>query len=60
MICRKMFKDGLTSTFSAFRFPHGDKSSMQGFQFYILKLFPLSNRTFEGFELVVLDAVDFS
>ena len=26
---------------------------MQGFQFYLLKFFPLSKRIFEGFELVV-------
>ena len=50
--CRKLFKDGLTLTYSAFRFPHGDKSSVQGFQFYVLKFFPLSKRIFEGFELV--------
>ena len=36
MICRKL-KDSLTSTFSAFRFPCGNKSSVQGFQFYVLK-----------------------
>ena len=47
------FKDGLTLTCSAFRFPHGDKSSVQGFQFYVLKFFPLSKRIFEGFELVL-------
>ena len=31
--CKKLFRDGLTLTYSAFRFPHGDKSSVQGFQF---------------------------
>ena len=50
---RKLFKVGLTLTCSAFRFPHGDESSVQGFQFYVLKYFPLSKRIFEGFELVV-------
>ena len=54
VICRKLFKDGLTLTFSAFRFPLGDKSSVQGFQFYVLKFFPLSKRILEGFELVSL------
>ena len=52
--CRKLFKDGLTFTCSAFRFPHGNKSSVQGFQFYVLKFFPLSKRIFEGFELVCI------
>ena len=50
--CRKLFKDGLTLTCSAFRFLHGDKSSVQGFQVYVLKFFPISKRIFEGFELV--------
>ena len=51
MICRKL-KDSLTSTFSAFRFPCGDKSSVQGFQFLRVEVLPLSKRIFEGFELV--------
>ena len=37
MICRKMFKDGLTLTCSAFRFPCGDQSCVQDFQFHVLK-----------------------
>ena len=37
IICRKLFKDGPSSTFTAFRNPCGDKSSVQGFQFYVLK-----------------------
>ena len=49
---RKLFKDGITLTCSAFRFPHGGKSSVQGFQFYVLKFFLLSKRIFEGLELV--------
>ena len=50
MICRKLFKDGLTSIFSVFRIPHGDKSSVQGFQFSVMKFCRLL-RIFRGFEL---------
>ena len=53
MICRKLFKVGPTSNYTVFRLPCGDKSSVQGFQFYVLKFFPLSKRIFEGFELVL-------
>ena len=52
MICRKLFKGDPTSTYTVFRFPCGDKSSVQGFQFHVLKFFPFSKRIFEGFELV--------
>ena len=54
MICRKLFKGDPTSTYTVFRFPCGDKSSVQGFQFHVLKFFPFSKRIFEGFELVTL------
>ena len=37
IICRKLFKDDLTLSFSAFRFPHGDKSSVKGFHFATFK-----------------------
>ena len=37
MICRKLFKDGPTSTYTAFCFSCGDKSSVQSFQLYVLK-----------------------
>ena len=33
--------------FSAFRFPHGDKSSVQGFQFSVLKFFRFQSASFE-------------
>ena len=49
---QKKFKVGPTSNYTVFRLPCGDKSSVQGFQFYVLKFFPLSKRIFEGFELV--------
>ena len=47
-----LHRDGLTSIFSAFRIPYGDKSSVQGFQFSVLKFCRLSKRIFRGFELV--------
>ena len=47
MICRKLFKDGLTSIFSAFRIPYGDKSSVQGFQFSVLKFCQFQSASFE-------------
>mgnify|MGYP001458179571 CR=1 FL=1 len=47
MICRKLFKDGLTSIFSVFRIPHGDKSSVQGFQSSVLKFCRLQSASFE-------------
>ena len=61
MICRKLFKVGPTSNYTVFRLPCGDKSSVQGFQFYVLKFFLLSKRIFEGFELVGTEQkIDFS
>ena len=47
MICRKLFKDGLTSIFSVFRILHGDKSSVQGFQFSVMKFCCLQSAFFE-------------
>ena len=47
MICRKLFKHGLTSIFSVFRIPHGDKSSVQGFQSSVLKFCRLQSASFE-------------
>ena len=55
MICiyRKLFKHGLTSIFSVFRIPHGDKSSVQGFQFSVLKFCRLQSASFEVSSLLV-------
>ena len=54
MFCRKLCKDGLTSTFSAFRFPCGDKSSVQGFQFSVLKFCSFQSASFEVSSLLGL------
>ena len=40
--------------FSAFRFPHGDKSSVQGFQFSVLKFFRFQSASFEVSSLLYL------
>ena len=45
--------------FSAFRFPHGDKSSVQGFQFSVLKFFRFQSASFEVSSSLILQCVRF-
>ena len=46
--------------FSAFRFPHGDKSSVQGFQFSVLKFFCFQSASFDVSSLLSYKISQFS
>ena len=60
MICRKLYKDGLTLTCSAFRILHGDKSSVQGCQCYVLNRVSKKNTFFGKITVYGIDNTDIS